>query len=104
MFAYRTTLIGPRVRRSGTRRSSLLGVDGVSGPIPGNADGRPFWTGPREVRLAGRFGVERAWRKRLDERLFVPGPVPEIPQPLDDDGRARISMRVSRDDRIRRDL
>ena len=70
----------------------LLAIDGVTWPIPGNTDGRPFRTRPRKVRFARRFRVKRAWRQRLDECLFVLGPVPEIPQPIDDDGRARIPI------------
>src|SRR5262245_25583179 len=81
----------------------LLGMDGVSWPIPGNADGRPFWTSPRKVRFARRFRVERAWRQSLDECLVVLRPVPEVPQPADDDSRAGISMRMRLDDGIRRD-
>src|SRR5262245_32287952 len=81
----------------------LFRVDGISWTKPGNADGRPFWTRPRKVRFARRFRVERAWRQSLDECLVVLGPVPEVPQPANNDGRAGISMRMRLDDGIRRD-
>ena len=55
------------------------------------------------MRFARRFRVKRAWRQRLDECLFILGPVPEMPQPADD-GRARIPMRVRLDNRIRRNF
>ena len=41
--------------------SRLLAIDGVTWPIPGNADGCSFWTRPREVRFA-RWPV-RSWAR-----------------------------------------
>ena len=57
-----------------------------------------------EVRFARRFRIKRAWRQRFDECLFVPAPVPGIPEPADDDSRPRIPVRVRLDDRIRRNF